>query len=165
MIGWLQALTPELLTGLGSEILANASHPAGHGSPRLQIDRQGRDPAGGFTCWTNHDLSSNCSLEPCSQLRSWVSFIHSFLLSTRPVELMLLITPISCPLPDHPVTETLGLAAAALYDPEACWEIWVLLPWFYLVRKGQEGILNGFPRHRVWCGGSLKTTRMKTGKC
>lgn len=52
MMGWLQALAPELLTGLGRELLTNAVHPAAQAAHRLQTGLEqgggkGRDSAGG----------------------------------------------------------------------------------------------------------------------
>lgn len=67
MMGWLQALAPELLTGLGRELLTNAVRPAAQAAPRLQTgleqgDGKGRDLPGG-----PHTLTrSEASLPECS---------------------------------------------------------------------------------------------------
>lgn len=62
MMGRLQALAPELLTGLGRELLTNAVRPAAQAAPRLQTglelgDGKGRDLAGGPHTLTRSEAS------------------------------------------------------------------------------------------------------------
>lgn len=85
MMGWLQALAPELLTGLGRELLTNAVHPAAQAAHRLQTGLEqgggkGRDSVGGPHTPTRSKASlpkRSLGLQPLAQKKLIFLVLHT----------------------------------------------------------------------------------------